>query len=112
MALGRSTRYTSFRVVTDPQTRRRWTPLGISTAHRTGTGLYGYGEVFKLTPSNGGWIYTDLHDFTGGADGAYPTGSVFVDASGNLYGTTLYGGTGTCSINQYTGCGVMWEITP
>jgi uncharacterized repeat protein (TIGR03803 family) len=77
-----------------------------------GTGLYGYGEVFRLTPSDGGWIYTDLHDFTGGADGAYPAGAVLLDANGNLYGTTLYGGTGTCSINQYTGCGVIWKITP
>src|SRR5271165_3323647 len=75
-------------------------------------GAYQQGNVFKLTPSNGGWIYTDLHDFTGGADGAYPTGSVLLDANGTLYGTTLYGGTGPCSINQYTGCGVIWKITP
>ena len=81
-------------------------------ATSSGTGLYGYGEVLELTPSDGGWIYTDLHDFTGGVDGAYPDGAVLLDANGNLYGSTLYGGTGTCSINSYTGCGVVWEITP
>ncbi len=32
-------------------------------------GAYGYGSVFKLTPSGGGWIYADLYDFTGGSDG-------------------------------------------
>ena len=34
------------------------------------------GSVFKLSPSNGGWTYTDLHDFIGGTDGASPYGSV------------------------------------
>lgn len=65
-------------------------------------GRYGYGSVFELSPSSGGWIYTDLHDFTGGSDGANPAGSVAIDANGNLYGTTTAGGS------DY---GVVWEIT-
>jgi uncharacterized repeat protein (TIGR03803 family) len=65
-----------------------------------------YGSVFKLTPSNGGWIYTDLHDFTGGSDGAYPVSNVVLDANGNLYGTASEGGAGCRA-----GCGVVWEIT-
>ena len=32
----------------------------------------GCGTIFKLTPSNGSWIYTDLYNFTGGSDGAAP----------------------------------------
>ena len=35
-------------------------------------GAHGFGSVFKLTPSNGGWTLTDLHDFNGGSDGEYP----------------------------------------
>ncbi len=66
-------------------------------------GAYGYGSVFKLTPSMGGWIYTDLHDFTGGSDGEYPYSNVIFDASGNLYGTVQGGANGQ---------GVVWEITP
>ena len=67
-----------------------------------------YGTVFKLTPSNGGWIYTDLHDFTGGSDGATPESSVLIDANGNLYGTAEFGGNPNCT----GGCGTVWEITP
>jgi hypothetical protein len=29
------------------------------------------GSVFELSPSGGGWSYTDLHDFTGGNDGKF-----------------------------------------
>jgi uncharacterized repeat protein (TIGR03803 family) len=75
-------------------------------------GAHGNGSVFKLTPSNGNWIYTSLHDFTGGADGANPFGGVTFDANGNLFGTTLYGGTRDGQTCNSAGCGVVWEITP
>lgn len=67
-------------------------------------GAYFFGAVFKLTPSNGGWTYTSLHDFTGGSDGAGPISNVVFDVNGNLYGTTSEGGA--------YGYGVVWEITP
>jgi len=65
-------------------------------------GAYGYGTVFELTPTLGGWIYTDLYDFTGGNDGYAPSG-LTMDAGGNLWGTAS-GGT--------FGNGVIFEITP
>jgi uncharacterized repeat protein (TIGR03803 family) len=67
-------------------------------------GAFGWGNVFKLTRSGGGWTYTDLYDFTEGNDGALPSGDLTMDASGNLYGTTQKGGS--------YGLGVVWEITP
>jgi uncharacterized repeat protein (TIGR03803 family) len=72
-------------------------------------GAYGYGSAFKLTPSNGGWTYTSLHDFTNGADGSYIQSNLILDANGNLYGVAANGGyTGPC----FRGCGVVFEITP
>lgn len=68
-----------------------------------GLGSYNRGTVFKLTPSNGGWIYTVLHEFSDEAGGDYPMGGVAIDAQGNLYGTAQGG---------YYGYGVLWEITP
>jgi uncharacterized repeat protein (TIGR03803 family) len=67
-------------------------------------GAYGAGSVFKLTRSGRSWTYTSLYDFTGGNDGCYPAGSVALDANGNIYGTTEWGG-------MYGG-GVVWEIMP
>ncbi len=69
-----------------------------------GDGAYGQGNVFKLTLSDGQWIYTLLYDFTGGSDGGQPWGQVTLDASGNLYGTASTGGANNA--------GVVWEITP
>jgi uncharacterized repeat protein (TIGR03803 family) len=69
-----------------------------------GEGANGFGLVFKLTPSHGGWTFTDLYDFVGGSEGGQPYGSVAVDGKGNVFGTAVLGG----SDNQ----GVVFEITP
>ena len=63
------------------------------------------GEIFKLTPSGNQWVYSSFYQFTGSADGGFwPMGAVAFDANGNMYGTTLEGGT--------SGNGTVWEITP
>jgi uncharacterized repeat protein (TIGR03803 family) len=69
-------------------------------------GAYGAGEVFELTPhSAGGWSESVIYSFTGGADGADPYfADVIFDASGNLYGTTVGGG----SYNL----GTVFKLTP
>lgn len=73
------------------------------TTRFDGSLLNGDGVVYKLTPSNGAWTETVLHYFEG-SDGQFPDGGVVIDANGNLYGTTSYGGA--------YGNGVVWEITP
>src|SRR5215468_7698755 len=45
-------------------------------------GTYGYGTVFQLTPSGGGWTETVIYSFTGGSDGANPWYGVIFDAAG------------------------------
>jgi len=67
-------------------------------------GAHGAGNVFRLTPSGGGWNYTSIYDFTGGNDGKYPYCNVVFDAAGDMFGTAFRGGT--------AGQGTVWEITP
>lgn len=69
----------------------------------------GCGTVFKLTPGSNGWNETTIHTFTGGSDGREPNARVLLDATGNLYGTTMYGGNigSVCSM----GCGTVFKLT-
>ena len=69
-------------------------------------GAYAQGTVFKLAPNpDGSWSETVLYNFTG-AGGAYPFAGLVLDARGNLYGTTQYGGA-------YGGSfGTVFELTP
>ncbi len=55
-------------------------------------GADGYGTVFKLVRSAGGYTFQLLYTFTGGSDGGIPQGSVVFDSAGNLYGASGDGG--------------------
>jgi uncharacterized repeat protein (TIGR03803 family) len=66
-------------------------------------GLSGFGTVFMLDATG---QETVLYRFTGGLDGAYPYGSLLLDPSGNLYGTTSTGGPIDVE------AGVVFRITP
>jgi hypothetical protein len=76
------------------------------------------GTVFQLAPPakhGDPWTETVLYVFKGRAnnDGATPGGGLIRDASGNLYGTTGYDGTGTCKLlGGVVGCGVVYELSP
>jgi uncharacterized repeat protein (TIGR03803 family) len=74
-----------------------------------GGGNCGCGTVFELSPpsqSGGSWTETTLYQFQGGNDGAHSLSTLILDASGNLYGTTVDGGSvGVC-------CGTVFELSP
>jgi uncharacterized repeat protein (TIGR03803 family) len=75
------------------------------------SGANGAGTVFELSPTAGGWTETVLHNFNAdGIDGFFATAGLVFDAAGNLYGTTQFGGTGSCT-NGF-GCGTVFELTP
>jgi len=62
-------------------------------------GTSGFGVVFTL---NTGGVFSVLHTFTGGPDGANPLASLVEGTPNNFYGTTPYGGSGY---------GVVFKVT-
>ena len=70
------------------------------------------GTAFMLTPSDGSWIYTELHDFTGGSDGGDIENGLALGSNGHLYGTAAQGGSQGVGRTCQFGCGVVFEITP
>ncbi len=69
-------------------------------------GASGYGTVFEVSSKG---KETVLHSFAGNSAGAHPYSNVIVDSSGNVYGTTFYGGSeSACEF----GCGTVWNLTP
>ena len=77
----------------------------------------GCGTVFKLDPSGN---QTVLYSFTlTQGDGAQPTAGVIMDSTGNLYGTTRYGGVTSSSCLIFNtgppyppGCGTAFKLDP
>ncbi len=73
-----------------------------------GCGKHDFGTAFKLAPDGRESL---VYSFKGGRNGLYPTAGPIIDAQGNLYGTTDYGGrTGACS-NGFGGCGTVFKLT-
>ncbi len=76
-----------------------------------GTTLYGsvegggYGTVFELVPSGGGWSERRLYTFQGGSDGGNPQAGVILDNAGDLYGDTS-------EANNNPDRGVAFELSP
>ena len=66
-------------------------------------GVGGGGTVFELYKSG---HVTVLHSFTD-SDLAYSYGSLLMDKSRNIYGTTFWGGS---SANCFNGCGTVFKI--
>jgi uncharacterized repeat protein (TIGR03803 family) len=79
-------------------------------------GLYGTGNVFELSPPTtpgGAWTESTLHSFQpANGDGGWPRAELVLDAAGNLYGVTVFGGhiqpDGPC----FSGCGTVFQLSP
>ncbi|MDB5972766.1 MAG: hypothetical protein JWQ90_5216 [Hydrocarboniphaga sp.] len=73
-----------------------------------GTTLYGSpkdaGILFRMTKTG---VLTTLHRF-GGSSGTGPTGIIQAQ-DGSFYGTTFAGGTGSCTVNSFPGCGTVFK---
>jgi uncharacterized repeat protein (TIGR03803 family) len=78
---------------------------GATQSDTTGKGL-----VFELSQVSGSWQESVLYTFTGRSDGDSPYGPLVMDAAGNLYGTTTYGGNK--GGNPPAGCGTVFKLTP
>jgi len=69
------------------------------------------GTIFELAPPatpGGAWTETILWTFPQGwLKGYAPVGKLSIDAAGNLYGTTQYGGP---NVKTCTTCGVVFEL--
>jgi uncharacterized repeat protein (TIGR03803 family) len=62
--------------------------------------IAGCGAVFKFNPTSG--LFSNIHSFTGVPDGFIPLAGVVLDPLGNVYGTTVFGGS--------SGYGAVFEV--
>ena len=68
---------------------------------RSGGRYFIGGVAFELMPTANGWKHNVLHSF--GRQGTNPVGGLVFDQTGNLYGTTYYGGN--------RGSGLVFKLT-
>jgi uncharacterized repeat protein (TIGR03803 family) len=75
----------------------------------SGGGTYSDGTVFEVTAAGKQGV---LHSFAGApTDGNGVVGNLIKDSSGNLYGATTYGGSGSCDLSFVPGCGMVFQVS-
>jgi uncharacterized repeat protein (TIGR03803 family) len=88
-----------------PQSNLVFDSKGNLYATTYGGGANFQGTIFELVKqTNGTFAGQVLYNFTGGSDGGMPEAGVIVDGAGNLFGTTLAGGS--------LGFGTVFELVP
>jgi uncharacterized repeat protein (TIGR03803 family) len=86
------------------------TAFGYFVVDEGGLGGYANGTIWELVHSGGSWTFNVLYGFPGPPDGANPNGGVTFDRAGNLYGTTVHGGSQRWgSVFQLTPSGSGWS---
>ena len=84
--------------------------FGTTAGGGLGNSGFGFGTVFEVTASGAESV---VYRFGGGTDGAVPQDSL-TDVKGELYGTTVNGGSGTgpCGgLSGTPGCGTIFKIS-
>jgi uncharacterized repeat protein (TIGR03803 family) len=81
------------------------------------SGKRGDGTAFELSPPSGNgnnWSLVTIRSFDAlRAGGAAPSAGLVMNAEGNLYGTTSYGGVGNChGSGAEHGCGLIFKLIP
>jgi uncharacterized repeat protein (TIGR03803 family) len=73
-----------------------------------GGNAYNAGTIYRLFQARNSWVAQTVFYFLEGGDGTYPDSSLTMDAKGNMYGTTYYGGSGEACGG---GCGTVYKMT-
>lgn len=92
-----------------PQYGLSWDLNGNLYGVTGGGGKDNHGVVFQLERAPSGWKEHVLHSFRDdGRDGFFPEAGVVVDSAGNVYGSTLQGGSTRCN---GSGCGTIYKVS-
>jgi uncharacterized repeat protein (TIGR03803 family) len=92
----------------EPHSVLAWDTAGNLYGTTLGGGTGKGGVAFELEHVSGGWKEHVLHNFPASSGDGYPTSSgLTLDSAGNLYGTTLQGGSKGC---EGGGCGTVYQL--
>jgi uncharacterized repeat protein (TIGR03803 family) len=76
----------------------------------TFSGDAGTGTAYKLAFKGTGWLLTPLYLFTVTPDGVIPYSTLVIGPAGKLFGTTGFGGVGSCMAYGHSGCGTVFSL--